>query len=115
MQNLRIAYVTSEAVPFAKTGGLADVSGILPGEIRKLGHDSRMFMPLYGSIDRNRFKIENINGTIEGFVGKDKIPCRLLSLSDLDKEYHTYFIENDKYFNREALYVDPKPEVDSFP
>ncbi len=112
MQDLRIAFITSEAVPFAKTGGLADVSGILPGEIRKLGHDCRMFMPLYGSIDRSRFRIKNINGNIEGFVGKDKVSCRLLPLSNSVNERHTYFIENEKYFNREALYVDPKTNRD---
>ncbi len=112
MEHLRIAFVTSEAVPYAKTGGLADVSGILPGEIRKLGHDCRMFMPFYGSIDRARFKIESVNANIGGLVGKNKIPCRLYSQDDLGRERHTYFIENEKYFNREALYVDPKTNKD---
>jgi starch synthase len=43
---------TPEAVPFAKTGGLADVAGVLPRELARLGHDVRLILPGYGSIDR---------------------------------------------------------------
>ncbi|MFH1684590.1 MAG: glycogen/starch synthase [Candidatus Margulisiibacteriota bacterium] len=49
---MKILFVSSEVVPFAKTGGLADVAGALPKAIRKLGHDIRVFMPLYKKVDR---------------------------------------------------------------
>ena len=47
---LRICFIASEVAPLAKTGGLADVAGILPKHLHALGHDVRVFMPLYSSI-----------------------------------------------------------------
>jgi starch synthase len=48
---LKILMVASEATPFAKTGGLADVVGSLPGALAELGHEVAVVMPRYGSID----------------------------------------------------------------
>ena len=45
-------------VPFAKTGGLADVAGSLPKAIRALGHDIRVAMPRYGRIDPGKFELK---------------------------------------------------------
>ena len=50
-KKLRIAMVATEAVPFAKEGGVADVMGSLPKELAALGHDVRIFLPRYGVID----------------------------------------------------------------
>jgi len=47
---LNICFVASEVAPLAKTGGLADVAGVLPRHLHALGHDVRVFMPLYSSI-----------------------------------------------------------------
>ena len=49
-RKLKVLFVASEAVPFAKTGGLADVVGTLPYALKKLGADVRVLMPLYGVI-----------------------------------------------------------------
>ena len=48
---MNILYAASEAMPFAASGGLADVSGSLPAAINKKGHDCRVVMPLYRSIN----------------------------------------------------------------
>ena len=45
---MKILYAASEATPFAKSGGLADVAGSLPKALVKDGVDARFFMPLYG-------------------------------------------------------------------
>ncbi|NIV33556.1 MAG: starch synthase, partial [Anaerolineae bacterium] len=45
--HLKILLLAAEVVPFAKTGGLADVAGALPKAIRALGHDIRVAMPRY--------------------------------------------------------------------
>ncbi|MGH7731283.1 MAG: glycogen synthase GlgA [Candidatus Eiseniibacteriota bacterium] len=50
MNPMRICYVTSELAPLAKVGGLADVSGALPRELRARGHDVRVFLPLYRTV-----------------------------------------------------------------
>ncbi|MDP9114073.1 MAG: glycogen/starch synthase, partial [Acidobacteriota bacterium] len=46
----RILMVASEAAPFAKTGGLADVLGALPPALAKLGEEVAVVMPRYGSV-----------------------------------------------------------------
>ncbi|MGL4460690.1 MAG: glycogen/starch synthase, partial [Planctomycetia bacterium] len=55
---MKILMCASEAAPIAKTGGLADVVGALSSELVRLGHDVRIVLPLYGSIDRERWDME---------------------------------------------------------
>ena len=55
--SLRILMVSSECVPFAKTGGLGDVIGALPVFLKKPGHDVRVVIPMYSFIDRKKFDI----------------------------------------------------------
>ena len=50
VESLRIWFLASEVTPFAKTGGLADVAGALPGALRKLGMDVRVGLPYYRAI-----------------------------------------------------------------
>ncbi|MFI4895772.1 MAG: glycogen synthase [Steroidobacterales bacterium] len=57
---LRICFVTAETTPYAKTGGLADVCGALLKYLRAGGHDIRLFMPAYSSIDREQFELEPV-------------------------------------------------------
>jgi starch synthase len=54
---VHIAFVSAEAAPYAKVGGLADVAGSLPQELAALGHDVTLYLPLHGTIDRARFRI----------------------------------------------------------
>ena len=53
---MKILMVTSETVPFAKTGGLADAVSALAINLRKQGHDVRIVMPRYYKIDRTKLK-----------------------------------------------------------
>jgi len=68
---MRIAILTSEAVPFAKTGGLADVSGALPKALVQEGVDAKLILPLYDQIDRsllNGGSVENVRVEWRGQV-----------------------------------------------
>ncbi len=103
--SLNILFSTSEAVPFAKTGGLADVSGALPKALAKLGHNVVVVMPRYYSIDRSN--LEPLNeplmvsmGTMgELFAGvyRDYLPR-----SDVP----IYLIDYEEFFGRSGLYAD---------
>ena len=99
---MRVLYVAAEAVPFAKTGGLADVAGSLPKELVKQGVDIRVVMPKFGKIAAEYIdQMEHLyDGTLpvawrDKFVGLDR----------LVKDGVTYyFIDNEEYFYREGFY-----------
>ena len=55
---VNVLMVSSEVAPYAKTGGLGDVVGALPKYLRQLGHDVRVVMPFYSSIDTARLDLE---------------------------------------------------------
>ena len=68
---MRVAILTSEAVPFAKTGGLADVSGALPKALQNLDVDAKLILPLYEQVDRsllNGGSVENVRVEWRGKV-----------------------------------------------
>jgi starch synthase len=63
---MKVLFVSAEAAPFAKVGGLADVAGALPKALRALGHDARLVMPLYRMIeDDPRWKLETVFESID--------------------------------------------------
>ena len=99
---MNILYLTSEAVPFIKTGGLADVAGSLPQELIKDGLDVRVVLPLYASIDETyRSKMEKIT---EFYVDLDW-KHQYAGVYKLDyKGVAFYFIDNMEYFDRDYPY-----------
>ena len=54
---MKILFVSSEAVPFAKTGGLADVAGALPKALQRLGVEVRVILPKYKGIEEKGLPI----------------------------------------------------------
>ena len=90
---MKILFISSEVVPFAKTGGLADVAGSLPKALKEIGHDVRVYMPLYKKIKNSKFKSKKY-GDIN--ISETVIP---------ETEVPVYFYENENYFgSREELY-----------
>ena len=63
-EQLKILILAAEVVPFAKVGGLADVVGALPKALQALGHDVRVFMPRYGQVKPDRFKLTTVLDTV---------------------------------------------------
>jgi len=104
-EKLNILFASSEVVPFAKTGGLADVAGALPKAIKKLGHDIIVVMPRYYDIDTSNFtKLKEPLGVPMGVMGElwAGIYMSVLPNSDVP----IYFIDYENYFGRGGLYED---------
>ena len=97
-----ILYVTSEAAPFCKTGGLADVLGSLPPAVAAGGDRAAVILPLYGQVsDAWREKMRWHGYTYVDLAWRHEY-CGLFSL-----EYRGvvwYFLDNERYFRRGALY-----------
>ena len=80
-ERLRICVCTPEAVPFAKTGGLADVAGALPRALAEAGCDVRIVLPAYQTIDRERFAFRSIGDGTAQIGGTREPPTGLLNPS----------------------------------
>jgi len=102
---LNILFTASEVVPFAKTGGLADVAGALPKALAKLGHNVVVVMPRYYTIDRSN--LEPVKDPLSVSMG----PMGEL-FAGVDKDYlpgsdvPIYFIDYEEFFGRSGLYAD---------
>ncbi|MEW5692311.1 MAG: glycogen synthase GlgA [Candidatus Hydrogenedentota bacterium] len=101
-KKLKILFVTSESVPFAKTGGLADVSLALPAQLIKQGLDVRVILPKYKNIDEKRIKLEYVACNIPVKISDRTENMDILSSTINHTKY--YLIKKDKYYDREELY-----------
>ncbi|AIM16000.1 glycogen synthase GlgA [Neobacillus sedimentimangrovi] len=99
---MKVLFAVSECGPFAKSGGLADVAGSLPKELKSLGTDVRVILPKYGTIaDQYKKKMKKIKEfTVD--VGWRKQYCGIEELIHQGVTY--YFVDNEYYFKREGLY-----------
>lgn len=99
---MRILYAVSEALPFAASGGLADVAGSLPAAVGRAGHDCRVIMPFYKSVKtKYSDKLEFICNFIVD-VGWRKQYCGIFKGESGGVTY--YLVDNEYYFGREGLY-----------
>ena len=98
---LKVLIVSSEAAPYAKSGGLGDVVGTLPKVLKEHGVDVRIAIPKYKSINNKHFIGIDYLGSFETSLGWRKQPAGILQK---DGDFTTYFIENDYYFGRDGYY-----------
>ena len=105
---MKVLYVTSECVPFIKTGGLADVAGSLPIELNRQGADVRVVLPKYRCIDwywRERMTHVTDFPVLFGF---GSMYCGVETLVDNGVTY--YFIDNEEMFSVDSIYGDGMQE-----
>ncbi len=113
---MKIVFASSEAFPFAKTGGLGDVVGALPIALRNLGHEVKVFLPRYALVDHNKYDL-NYSWAI------DEMPIRVNGKTHSVRVFFTnlpnsdveiYFIDCPHFFNRPSIYTNDIDEDERF-
>ena len=101
---MRILIAASEVVPFAKTGGLADVAGALPRALRALGHDVRVILPRYRSVLPAKFPLRVLQEEMIVHFPANFQAGSVWQCEFPGTEMPAYFVRHDHYFDRDGLY-----------
>lgn len=113
-RKMNVLYATSEAVPFAKTGGLADVLGALPVEVARQGANVCLFLPAYRQALACGRKIEPTGIDLSIPIGAKTVEGTLLASTLPDSDVPVYLVQQDDYYNRDQLYgIDGADFVDN--
>jgi len=104
---LRVLFVTPEAVPFAKTGGLADVAGALPKSLRALGCEIKVIMPYYRMVKDSGLPHQYLGEEIEVPIGYERLKADIYE-GRLNQDIPVYLIGREEFFDRPHLYGTPK-------
>lgn len=99
---MKVLFAASEAVPFVKTGGLADVIGSLPKELVKQGLDVRVILPKYEDIPAFWTQQMESVATFTLQMGWRQLYCGIFSLKHEGVTF--YFIDNEFYYRRKGCY-----------
>jgi starch synthase len=99
---MKVVFVSSEIVPFASTGGLGDVAAALPKALAALGVTTFRMMPLYGRIDRERFRLIKCDLTLSVPMGGNLYAAEVWM--QVFENVTTYYIYNRQFFDRPELY-----------
>src|SRR5579862_9502812 len=107
---LSVCLLASEAAPFSKTGGLADVSAALTKYLHGAGHDVRLFTPLYASIDRVRHPLQPVPAlqNLAVDVGSHRYIVSVHTTPMPGSAATVYLVDCPALYDRSALYTaDP--------
>jgi 1,4-alpha-glucan branching enzyme len=103
---LQIVMVCPELVPFAKTGGLADMVSSLAVALRGFGHQIRVIMPAYREVlEKGIARDTGIRFNVS-IAGRSEVG--VLLTATLGSDIPVYFIRSDRYFDRPFLYGTPE-------
>jgi starch synthase len=109
---MKIAFVASEITPFAKSGGLADVAAALPRALHQLGHELRVFMPLYAGIRDKGFALQPVPAIqdVPLVLGEHSYQFSVYTSLLPDSDLPIYLIDCPALFSRSALYTTDSDE-----
>lgn len=104
---MNILMMAAEMVPFAKTGGLADVVGALPRALRALGHDVRVSLPHYGRIDSGRWGMREVVAPYSVPIDDQVQQATLLQVDQttIGSDVPIYMVDNAHYYDRDGIYM----------
>jgi len=98
---MRILFVASEALPYAKTGGLADVIEALPKALVKLGHEVAVFLPRYRGIKTSKVILPSLT-----IPQGPRLRFPAITNGSVLHGVRYFFLEDPSYFDREGIYGD---------
>jgi starch synthase len=108
---MNILFLAAEVAPFVSVGGLSQFMYFLPRELRKLGHDVRVFTPKYGAMDETtiegnwklHMEYQELAVPIDvGSEPEETIICNVKGYRDKNSKLHAYFLENREYYELRA-------------
>lgn len=113
---MQICFVSSECVPYVKTGGLADVAGALPKSLAMLGHQVKVFLPLYESINTIEHDLvfaHELSNIAVG-IGDSTITFNTWYGHLPDSEAEVYLIDCPHYYHRPTVYTNDHDEDERY-
>lgn len=102
---MKVAFLASEVIPYAKTGGLADVAGALPKFLVRQGAEVRVFMPLYREVRKKNPPLEPVVDKAELSMGGRALPYSVFA--HRAEGVTTFFIDHPEFYDRDCLYGTP--------
>ncbi len=103
---MNILLVSSEVVPFAKTGGLADVCGTLPQELARLGHQTIVMLPAHRDAAAAGLPLDETGIELEVAIGAKQVRGSLLHSTLPGSSVPVYLVHQPDYFDRPGIYGD---------
>ncbi|HHL39578.1 MAG TPA: glycogen synthase GlgA [Deltaproteobacteria bacterium] len=104
-ERLKVLFASPEAVPFAKTGGLADVAGALPAALAAQGADVTLIMPFYRQTMEKGLELTEVEIDASVGLGPRELDVRVLEYGH--RGVRVLFIRRDEFYDRGSLYGTP--------
>ncbi len=105
---MNVLFCVSEAVPYAKTGGLADVAGALPAALRRKGLDVRVMMPLYRGVSRSFLEpVQRVSAAVGG-----QVLGAAIWQGTFPNGTPVYFVDSSSLYERAGLYGEGGQDYD---
>ncbi len=106
----KIFYVATEIQPFAGDSDFAEVTGLFPKALKNIGHDIRVMMPNYRSVNARRYVLRDVIRLKDMAVSAGDLQATVSAKSAFlpDSKVQIYFLDNPEYFSRLGLFHDPQ-------
>jgi len=111
-----VLFVTSEVLPYSKTGGLADISNSLPQALNALGNEVRIISPKYGQLDERRLQIHEIKRLKDLKINiidtQSKFSIKSSFIHGKNTKAQIYLLENQDFFKNKGIYQNIRTKKD---
>ena len=108
---MKILMAASEAIPYAKTGGLADMVSALSQALARQGHEVRLVLPRYYGINKDELELEALEGPMGVPMGGgeewSEVFTGFLHGKSKKNPVRVYFIDHENFFGRDGVYGVP--------